>query len=152
MVGSSAAHNKIAGNLYIALVQGLKKKPCEVFMSDMKLHVGKADAFFYPDVMVTCARGEQSRSWVSEAELVIEVLSPGTERFDRDQKLFAYRKLPSLREYVLVSQDKRRVEVFRRGTDVGWLHVVFEGDQVAKLESVGLKVPLRLIYEKIKVD
>lgn len=153
MVGTSLAHNTIAGNLYIALVQSLKKRRCEVFMGEVKLHVAKADAWFYPDVMVTCAKDlDPSQSVLTDAELVIEVLSPGTARFDRDVKLFAYRKLPSLREYVLVSQDKRRVEIFRRGPDVGWLHVVFERDQAVRFESVGVKIPMRRIYEKIEVD
>jgi Uma2 family endonuclease len=151
MVGSTPTHNKIAGNAYIALVAALKKKPCAVFMSDVKLQIAAADAFFYPDVMVSCGDTlDQSKNYVSDAQLVIEVLSPSTEKNDRAEKLIAYRKLPSLKEYVLVSQDKRQVEVYRR-QDLGWLHLVFEREQVVKLESVGVKLPLRTIYEDTKV-
>ena len=118
----------------------------------MKLRVAKLDAFFYPDVMVSCGIAlDQTKAFIADAQLVIEVLSPGTEKVDRDLKLKAYRKLPSLQEYVLVSQEHRQVELYRRGPDVGWTYLSCEGDETIKLESVGLKLPLRTIYADTKV-
>ena len=139
-------------NLSQFLVGALKRRPCEVFMSDVKLRVAKLDAFFYPDVMVNCgATVDQSKLFLTDAQLVIEVLSPSTEKLDRDIKLNAYRKLPSLQEYVLVSQDKRQVELYRRGPDIGWTYLSFARDRLVKLESIGLKLPLNTIYAGTKV-
>jgi Uma2 family endonuclease len=102
--------------------------------------------------MVSCgAQVDQSRLFLTDAQLVIEVLSPSTEKVDRDLKLNAYRKLPSLQEYVLVSQDKRQVELYRRGPDIGWTYLSFARDRVVKLESIGLKLPLNTIYAGTKV-
>lgn len=152
MVGTSLLHNRLAGNLFTALSVGLRKKPCQVFIENVKLRVAKLDAFFYPDVMVSCGlTHDQSKHFVSDAQLVIEVLSPSTEKVDRDLKLKAYRKLPSLREYVLVSQERRQVDLYRRGRDIGWTYLSFEGDQTIKLESVGLKLAMRTIYADTKV-
>ena len=83
---------------------------------------------------------------------MIEVLSKGTSNIDRELKLQAYRKLPSLKEYVLVSQGKRQVELYRRGPDVGWTYLSFEGEQTMKLESVSMKLPLSTLYAGTKVS
>ena len=152
MVGTSMLHNRLCLNFSGALLAALAKKPCHVFMSDVKLRVEKLDAFFYPDVMVSCGVVlDQTKSFLSDAQLVIEVLSKGTSNIDRELKLQAYRKLPSLKEYVLVSQARRQVELYRRGPDVGWTYLSFEGDQTIKLESVGMKLPLATIYAGTKV-
>lgn len=152
MVGTSLLHNRLSLNFSRALITALAKKPCQVFMSDVKLRVAKLDAFFYPDVMVSCGIAlDQTKLFITDAQLVIEVLSPSTEKVDRELKLKAYRKLPSLQEYVLVSQEQRQVELYRRGPDVGWTYLSFERDQVIKLESVGLKLPLRTLYAGTKL-
>jgi Uma2 family endonuclease len=152
MVGTTLLHNRLAGNIYASVRGAIAKKPCEAFMTDVKLRVAKLDAFFYPDVMVSCgAQIDQSKLFLTDAQLVIEVLSPSTEKVDRDLKLNAYRKLPSLQEYVLVSQDKRQVELYRRGPDIGWTYLSFARDRVVKLESIGLKLPLNTIYAGTKV-
>jgi Uma2 family endonuclease len=152
MVGATPLHNQISLNLASALRTALKGRPCRVFMSDIKLQVSKADAFYYPDVFVSCgdaAPGKDSR-FASDAQLVIEVLSESTA-YDRSDKLHAYRKLSSLQEYVLVSQDLRRVELYRRGPGVGWTFLTFEGDDVVKLASVNLELGLSTIYEDTDV-
>lgn len=149
MVGTTPLHNQISLNVAFALRTALKGRPCRVFMSDVKLRVVSANAFYYPDVFVTCgaANPAQEAKLAVDAQLVIEVLSEGTSAYDRGDKLHAYRKLPSLQEYVLVSQDLRRVELYRRGPDVGWTFLTFERDEVVKLASLNFELSLATIYE-----
>lgn len=153
MTGGSQRHNRISGNIFIALSLALKGKPCQVFISDVKLRVAQANAYYYPDVMVACAdqaTAANDAQVVEDPVLVLEVLSPGTEATDRREKLTAYRKLPSLREYVLVSQDRRQVEVYRRqaeGVQVGgWLYVTFEPEDTVSLESVAVEMAMGDLY------
>lgn len=149
MAGGSQRHNRIALNLAAILLGKLSGRPCQVFMSDVKLHVAAADAYYYPDVMVTCAdqpvaAGEAHV--VESALLVVEVLSAATEAIDRREKLAAYRKLAGLQEYALVSQDRRQVEIYRRQGDIGWLYVTYEVDDTVRLESVGIELAMNELY------
>lgn len=156
MTGGSRRHNQIAGNAYLHLRQHLRGKPCQVGMADLKLWVAKANTYFYPDVLVVCGdhvgAADASQS-VSEARLVIEVLSPTTEVYDRREKFMAYKKLASLQEYALVAQDCQHVDLFRRQGDVGWLCVTVaqaeegEPEAVVEFASVGLKLRLAELYE-----
>jgi Uma2 family endonuclease len=153
MVGTTPLHNQISLNVASALRAALKGRPCRVFMSDIKLQVSVADAFYYPDVFVTChaATPGKGAKLAVDAQLVIEVLSVSTSAYDRGDKLHAYRKLLSLEEYVLVSQDLRRVELYRRGPDVGWTFLTFERDEVVTLTSLNLELPLPAIYDDADV-
>lgn len=156
MTGGSRRHNRISLNVASRLVQHLRGKPCQVGMADLKLQIARANAYFYPDVLVACGdevgAADASQS-IRDARLVIEVLSPTTEVYDRREKFFAYKKLASLQEYALVAQDCQRVELFRRHGEVGWLCVVVEhaedGEPAATVEftSVGLTLPLLDLYE-----
>jgi len=153
MAGGSKEHNHLCGNLDMALRQRLRRGPCRVFMSDVRLRIEEANAFFYPDVAVTCAEADTSpeRSdthLLREPTVVIEVLSESTETFDRGEKCQAYQRIPTLREYVLVPQSAREgVEVLRRGEAGEWArHVFHEGELV--LESLDLRVPLAEVYER----
>ncbi len=148
MVGTSKAHNLIAGNLYATLRAHLRGSPCQVFIADIKVHVASANAFFYPDVLVTCD-DEDGHDYYSERPvLIVEVLSDSTQARDTLEKRIAYQSLPSLREYVLVAQDKREVSIYRRADD-GWdLEVCAPGDRI-DLSSVGLNVELEIFYEGV---
>lgn len=149
MAGGSQRHNRIALNLAATLLGRLAGKPCQVFMSDVKLHVAAADAYYYPDVMVTCSEAPVAagEALVVEAPvLVVEVLSTATETIDRREKLAAYRKLASLQEYALVSQDRRQVEIYRRQGDIGWLYVTFEPGDTVCFESVGVSLAMDELY------
>lgn len=120
MGGASAKHGLVAGGLYAALLPHARRKGCQLFMADMKLRVDHADQtyFYYPDLLLACDREDREPYYRRRPCLVVEVLSPGTERIDRREKLFAYQTIPSLREYVLVDPDKRCVEVYRFGPTV----------------------------------
>src|SRR5215210_9413337 len=104
MAGASARHNRIALNIAGRLNDLLADGECEAFMSDMKVRVAP-DLFYYPDVVVACDPAGGDPYVRAEPRLVVEVLSPSTERTDRREKLAAYQSCPSLQEYALVSQD-----------------------------------------------
>ena len=148
MAGGSQRHNKISGNTYIALTLALKGKFCQTYMSDVKLNVAKDSAYYYPDVMVTCAENAAANesAVVTDPVLVIEVLSPSTETIDRREKLHAYRRLPTLQEYVLISQDMQQVEIYRRQGDVGWLYIPCEAGDSVEFASVGVTLPIVELY------
>ena len=151
MAGASDAHVTVAGNVYMALRNHLRGSPCSVFISDMKLRVEEDNAFFYPDVFVTCAESDRGQSHSKSAPvLVVEVLSPATSAYDRGAKFAAYRKLPTLREYALIDPERLSLDLFRReGDSKRWvLHPIEAGGHV-EWASVGLKVPLEALYEDV---
>ncbi len=149
MAGESKAHNTICGNIYVALRAILRGSPCRVFMEDVKVRIQTvhSERFYYPDVMVACGGGSDPY-FETQPKLIIEVLSDATERTDRADKFHAYRQLESLEEYVLVAQDTRRVEVFRRRTGWEWELFVAEGVTIA-LDAVDAALDLAAIYQDI---
>ena len=151
MAGASDAHVTVAGNVYMALRNHLRGSPCSVFISDMKLRVEEDNAFFYPDIFVTCAESDRGHSHSKSAPvLVVEVLSPATSAYDRGAKFAAYRKLPTLREYALIDPERLSLDLFRReGDSKRWvLHPIEAGGHV-EWASVGLQVPLEALYEDV---
>lgn len=151
MAGASDAHVTVAGNVYMALRNHLRGSPCSVFISDMKLRVEEDNAFFYPDIFVTCADSDRGQSHSKNAPvLVVEVLSPATSAYDRGAKFAAYRKLPTLREYALIDPERLSLDLFRReGDSKRWvLHPIEAGGHV-EWASVGLQVPLEALYEDV---
>jgi Uma2 family endonuclease len=119
-----------------------------VFVADVKVRVEKADAFFYPDLLVSCEHQDTHEYYSSRPTLIVEVASPSTAKFDEMDKRLAYQTLPSLKEYVLIAQDKPEVRVYRRGTE-GWDMELFSEEDKVRLESVGLEVPIAEIYEGV---
>ncbi len=98
MSGGSEAHNLICGNLYSAMRHHLRGSPCKVFMADMKLrlNIAEDDIFYYPDLLVTCDPSDNERYFKTQPSVLVEVLSPSTERLDRREKFLSYIALPSL--------------------------------------------------------
>ncbi|MBK5967307.1 MULTISPECIES: Uma2 family endonuclease [Thiorhodovibrio] len=151
MVGARQEHVLVSLNFAAALKQRLRGGPCRTYVADMKLRVAAADAFFYPDVMVSCdARDHAAALSLEHPRLIIEVLSARTEAFDRGAKASAYRLLPSLREYVVVDIGARRLEVYHR-TDQGDWHLrdCRPGDGACRLESLELELPFTEIFEDL---
>jgi Uma2 family endonuclease len=146
MVGASEPHNLIAGNLFVALHTHLRGSDCRVFMSDMKVRVG--EAFYYPDVMVTCDKADDHVYYKIRPVLIVEVASPTTEPRDSLEKCAAYQSLPSLKEYLLVAQDRLEIRIYRRIPE-GWeLESYFQGDRL-RLASVDLDLPVEAVYERV---
>jgi Uma2 family endonuclease len=146
MVGASRNHNRTGGRMYARLLRHLQGTPCEPFQSDMKVKVqnGGDVRFYYPDVQVTCTE-ETDRYYNEHPCLVVEVLSDSTKRQDRTEKRLAYQTLPSLQEYVLLSQDSPYLELYRRRTD--WQRECYAGTQTVTLESVDLTLVVEELYQ-----
>lgn len=147
MTGTSGDHNIIAGNLYIALRNHLKGSPCRVFMADVKAKLDQADAYYYPDVMVSCEKAGNAY-YREQPCLIVEVLSESSAKFDAGDKRRDYQALPSLREYMLVSQELMDVRVWRRGED-GWAAAIYTDGALIPLDSVDLQIPIEQIYEEV---
>lgn len=149
MAGAKRAHNVIAGNIFAALHNHLRGTPCQAFIADMKVGVltQSDDIFYYPDVQVSCEK-QGHDLYNAEPKLIIEVLSDSTERKDRVEKFYTYRKLASLEEYVLVAQDCLRIEIYRRRN--GWdVELLGEG-QSFQFESVGLDLTVADVYQDVE--
>ena len=150
MAGASDEHVTIGMNIAFLLRHHLQGSSCRSYVFDMKVQIDAVNYFYYPDVMVTCDQRDQGfRFFKKYPVLILEVLSESTEATDRGKKFEHYRHLETLQEYGLVSQDRQRVEVFRRnGAGLWVLHPFGEGDQV-ELTSVGMGVGIAALYENV---
>lgn len=150
MSGGSEAHNMISLNLASALRERLRGKPCKVFMADMKLrlNIAEDDIFYYPDLLVSCDPADDAKYYKTMPTALVEVLSPSTERLDRREKFLSYQRLPSLKEYVLISQESMRVTLFRQQHE--WKPEHFTApDELLSLPSLDFEQSLAAIYEDV---
>ena len=149
MTGTTKRHDLISGNIFGALL-GHLKPPCVVYSANVKVHVEAQDteAYYYPDVHVSCSDLDSDPLASDMPVLVIEVASDGTADDDRGAKFTSYRKLPSLQEYVIAQQTQPLVEVFRKRT--GWQAEKFGPDDTLTLESVQLTLPVVQFYRRVK--
>ena len=147
MVGGRRTHGRVVVNLLSAFHQQLKGSRCQVFGETMKLQIDD-DTILYPDVFVTCDASDLSTDLVfRNPTVVIEVLSPSTQGYDRSQKFALYRRIPSLQEYILVDPETRRVEAFRRGADGLWvLHDMSDGGAL-NLASVKVSTSFDEVFD-----
>lgn len=143
MVGISRAHNRLARRLASRLLAKLDGTGCQVFISDMKVRIG--DIFYYPDVVVTCSKTDSNPHFSTEPVLLVEVLSPTREASDRLDKRLAYQTLSTLKEYVLVSQAQRSVEVYRRSGE-DWDLEIFATEESIRLESLDFVMRMDELY------
>ena len=151
MAGASELHNLIVANLISSIRPHLRGSNCRIFPSDMKLSIAAADyATYYPDVMVVCDPTDSDRYVKTRPCVLVEVLSPSSALLDRREKLFNYQKLPSLQEYVLVSQSEMQVELFRRDIDGTWLVQRLGSGETLHLASIDLEISLAEIYEDVE--
>ncbi|MEM9274149.1 MAG: Uma2 family endonuclease [Cyanobacteria bacterium P01_F01_bin.143] len=152
MAGGSKQHNQICLNIASLLRFHVRGTGCTTFMSDMKVKIplqDKADIFYYPDVVVTCNQDDKERFFLDYPCLIIEVLSPGTEAIDKREKRINYQTLNSLQEYILVSQDEIRLEVYRKNSQGIWIVETLDQDDKLQLDSVGLTLTMQDIYEDV---
>jgi len=153
MVGVSSRHAMITGNIFAELRHLLKGKPCQPFVADMKVHVSKADAYFYPDVFVTPEDRTEKHDYFKEHPcLIVEVLSKSTEAFDRGEKIACYRQLASLIEYWLVDPKSLTIDQFFRNDDDTWQlrSVSIDTHQnITVLSLYDLKITLTDIFDGV---
>jgi Uma2 family endonuclease len=153
MTGGTIPHSEIGVNLAAALKNHLRGKGCKVLMADAKVGISKKGPFHYPDVMVSCdERDRRAIEVIYYPCLIVEVLSPGTEGFDRGKKFQNYRQIPTLKEYVLISAEQIMVECFQLN-DLGiWeLYTYTEGDEF-KLTSINFACSVELLYEDLVLE
>jgi Uma2 family endonuclease len=153
MAGASDDHNRITGNLFGELRERLRGGRCEAFINDMKVKIPPqfGDAYYYPDVLVTCDQSDDAKYFREKPSCIFEVLSPDTERTDRREKSLAYRQIPGIKTYVLFEQDRIAATVLRRA-EIGWNSELIEGkNALLKLPEIGIEIPLERIYERTAV-
>jgi Uma2 family endonuclease len=160
MAGGSAEHNRIALNVYTALNQEFLSGPCTVFGLEMRTLVGKRangkEQYYYPDVTISCDVADRRRGnkLIRSPRVVVEVLSPSTEKLDRGTKLKNYKTVPSIQEIVLIDQFTQAAEVYHRDGEDGttWSHAFYGPDQVIELQSVDVFIPMDEVYKGVNFD
>ena len=156
MVGASRKHNLIALSFAAEIRQQLKDRNCEVYQSDMRVKVNKTGLYTYPDVVATCDQPRFEDKQVDtllNPRVVVEVLSPSTELWDRGKKFAHYRAIESLREYVLIAQDHVLVERFTLNADGQWALLDYRTlDDTLILDSISCQIKLSEIYARISFD
>ena len=152
MSGASRAHNLITGNIFGELRNRLRGSGCETYANDMRVSTPATASYFYPDVVVVCDEPrfeDDVFDTLLNPIILVEVLSPSTEAYDRGEKFAHYRQLTSLQEYVLVSQDQIRVEHYRR-QERQWIFTDFQKPQeILPLVSIQCELPVQEIYELV---
>jgi Uma2 family endonuclease len=153
MAGAGEAHNVLVGNLVTGLNNQLRSRPCRVYPSDMRVRVGATGLYTYPDVVVVCGERrflDERRDTLLNPSLLIEVLSPSTEAYDRGRKFEYYRSIESFGEYLLVSSDRVHADLYTRQPDGRWL-LTSAGrlEDSLDLQCVGCRLALADLYEKV---
>jgi Uma2 family endonuclease len=152
MAGGTPSHAALASAVSGQLYAQLRGGPCKIHSSDLRVRVLATGLATYPDVTIVCGPREldpEDENTVTNPTLVIEVLSPSTEEYDRGEKLEHYQRIPALRQVVLVSQDARRLDVWTRGEADKWTHAEVPEGGVADLDSIGGRLDVREVYEAV---
>ena len=157
MSGSGYRHNKICSNISFSLMGSLKSRNCDVIHADLCVHIPATGLYTYPDIAIVCGQPEFFADGhidtLLNPKVIIEVLSPSTESYDRGAKFDHYKTIDSLKEYVLVWQDKRRAARYTRRDDDSWVLTDLIGDDAAiELVSVGCSLSMNDIYDRIEFD
>ncbi|MBW3538816.1 MAG: Uma2 family endonuclease [Planctomycetes bacterium] len=156
MAGAGRRHNLIKVNIGRETSLTFKGRPCEIYTSDMRVKVDRTGLYTYPDVVIVCGEPEFEDAEVDtllNPTVLCEVLSKTSEAYDRGRKFAHYRRLPSLKSYVLISQDRPRVEVFSRQADDRWLLTEYDGlEAVAAIPEIDCLLPLAEIYDRVDFD
>lgn len=153
MSGNTLPHLRIVRNLMLELDGRLRGRPCEILCNELRVRVELTGDYFYPDLVAFCGSPVFERPTqvtLLNPTLLIEVLSPATEAYDRGRKFLHYQQIPTLREYALVSQEAARVEFYTRGENSAWIYKMISGlDASASFSSIDCTVPLAGIYRDV---
>ena len=153
MSGANPTHDLIVVNLLAQIHHQLEKRPCRVNTGDVRVKVAAAHFYTYPDVSITCGPSQydpRDRVALVNPTVIIEVLSPSTQAYDRGEKFDYYKKLDSLREYILIAQDRVRIEHFTLEGGRWTARELLSLDEDLALDSIGCRVSLREIYAKVE--
>lgn len=151
MAGGEDRHATVSGNIYMTLRAHLRGTMCRVYMADVRVQTN--EAFFYPDVFVTCSQADaQDRLRKREPSLIVEVLSPSTAAFDAGAKFAHYRSITSLQEYLLVDIERRSADLFRKTAEGLWTLHPFALADTLHLASVELRTPVTTLFADLEED
>lgn len=149
MAGAGEKHNIISLNLATALRQKARGTECRTFMADMKLYISSLNRFYYPDILLVCDPDDNHEYYKQNPCLIIEVLSPTTESIDRREKSHAYQAIPSVQEYLLVSQESKQIELYRRDGK-HWQYILLNtSTDILQLSCLKLEMTMSEIYEDV---
>lgn len=153
MAGGSPNHNRISLNVSGRLGFGLEGKGCEAFNSDQRLYVTRNGLFTYPDVMVVCGQiefAQKDRDAITNPVVIVEVLSPSTQDYDRGGKFELYRDIDSFREYLLIHQDKVHIEHYHKDDAGRWVLIdIKDIEATLTIQAIDFSIPVRRIYERV---
>lgn len=155
MAGGTYKQSQIKTHLIVLLGTLLRGHRCGPLDSDMRVRIGNQVDYVYPDALILCGPpqfdpDDRKQTTILNPSVIFEVLSESTEAYDRGDKFSLYREIDSLQEYVLVSQDKPRIELYLRQPDRGWLFTHFDGlEAAAKLRSIEIELQLSEVYEGV---
>jgi Uma2 family endonuclease len=156
LAGASEQHNLIASSVVALLYGQVRKRPCNVYPSDMRVKIQHSGIYTYPDISVVCGPAEFedfSRDTLLNPIVIIEILSPSTESYDRGKKFQNYRTIETLQEYILIAQDAKQIEQYVRQPGNLWLLSSFsEDDETAALSSIDCVLSVADVYEKVIFD
>lgn len=156
MAGASYSHTLITANVIRRLAERLDGTPCRVSSPDLRVKTGKAAWYVHPDVTVVCGgaqfdMNDGRRETITNPRVVVEVLSPSTEGYDRGEKFGRYREIDTLQDYVLIRQDVPEINVFHRRDDGTWLFLVAKGlDTKVALNSINIELFLSELYAGVE--
>lgn len=153
MAGATRNHNRITENLSILIGAFLEEAPCQSFSSDMRVHLPATGLYAYPDILIVCGEPEllpDGFDNLLNPAVLIEVISEGTEDYDRGRKFLRYRSIPSFQEYVLIDSQQVAVEVWRKN-DLGQWTLTEQSTEISSqftIQTIGLTIPLAKAYTR----
>ena len=152
MAGTSNNHARISVNLTTALSNHLRDSACEPFAGETKVRAA-INIFYYPDILVSCEESEEDAYFRNNPILIVEITSPSTATIDRREKLFAYQRIASLQEYVIIDQHRVNIELHRRQPNGTWITYFFDAsDDEVEFQSVDLTLPIPEIYRRVRFN
>jgi len=150
MTGGTQNHSVIKLNIAALLKVHLRGSKCRVFNSDLKINILNTTNYTYPDLSVTCDdRDRENPLYITYPCLIVEVLSPSTEAYDRGKKFNKYRRNPNLIDYVLVSSDEMAIDIYHKNDAGDWLILSYRVGDVVELKSINLSLPIEQFYEEV---
>jgi len=153
MTGGTQNHSGIKINIISLMKAHLRGSQCKVFNSDLKVNIVDTSNYTYPDLSVTCdERDRQQATYITYPCLIVEVLSPSTEAYDRGKKFAMYRRNPNLIDYVLVSSEEMAIDIYHKNEAGDWLILSYRAGDVVELKSIDFSVPIEHVYEEIVFD
>jgi Uma2 family endonuclease len=154
MTGASIRHNEIISNLVGIINPYLRGKSCSIYANDMRVHIPESNSFLYPDLTIVCGKAELFDDYLDNVlnpSVIIEVLSPSTENYDRGNKLFVYQKIQSLKEYILIDSAKAVIQVITKEDNLLWkFETITDSSSAFSIKTISLDIKLEDVYDKVE--